>query len=142
MTVRKEALRSRAWKDFNLQLLRNLFLWLDGAKQRGIAAHQVFHFFFFFFLLCCEACRILFPLLGTEARSLALKMQSSNHWTAREFPFHFYFDKETQVRFLGQEDPLEEEEMATHSSIITWEIHGQRSLVGRSPWGGEELDTT
>jgi len=67
-------------------------------------------------------------------------MQSSNLWTAREFPFHFYFDKETQVRFLGQEDPLEEE-MATHSSIITWEIHGQRSLVGCSPWVGEEFWT-
>ena len=28
---------------------------------------------------------------------------------------------ETQVRFLGQEDPLEEE-MATHSSILAWKI--------------------
>ena len=28
---------------------------------------------------------------------------------------------ETRVRFLGQEDPLEEE-MATHSSIVAWEI--------------------
>ena len=29
--------------------------------------------------------------------------------------------QEMQVRSLGQEDPLEEE-MATHSSIIAWEI--------------------
>ena len=29
--------------------------------------------------------------------------------------------KETQVQSLGLEDPLEEE-MATHSSILTWEI--------------------
>ena len=28
---------------------------------------------------------------------------------------------ETQVRFLGQEDPLEKE-MATHSSILAWRI--------------------
>ena len=28
---------------------------------------------------------------------------------------------ETWVRFLGQEDPLEKE-MATHSSIVAWEI--------------------
>ena len=28
---------------------------------------------------------------------------------------------ETQVRSLGQEDPLEKE-MATHSSILTWKI--------------------
>ena len=29
--------------------------------------------------------------------------------------------QETQVQFLGQEDPLENE-MATHSSILAWEI--------------------
>ena len=28
---------------------------------------------------------------------------------------------ETQVRFLGQEDPLEKR-MATHSSILAWKI--------------------
>ena len=37
-----------------------------------------------------------------------------------------------QVRFLGQEDPLEKE-MATHSSILPEEFHGQRSLAGYSP---------
>ena len=35
-----------------------------------------------------------------------------------------------------------EKEMATHSSILIWEIHGQRSLEGHSPWGHKELDTT
>ena len=29
--------------------------------------------------------------------------------------------QETQVQFLGQEDPLEKE-MATHSRILAWEI--------------------
>ena len=29
--------------------------------------------------------------------------------------------QETQVRFLGQEDPLEKE-MATHSSMLAWRI--------------------
>ena len=44
---------------------------------------------------------------------------------------------ETQVRFLGREDPLEKE-MAIHSSTLTWKI----------PWmeepdrGPKELDTT
>ena len=33
-----------------------------------------------------------------------------------------------------------EKEMATHSSI--GESQGQRSLVGYSPWGYKELDTT
>ena len=42
--------------------------------------------------------------------------------------------RETRVRSLGWEDPLEKE-MATHSSILAWKIHGRRSLVGYSPWG-------
>ena len=42
---------------------------------------------------------------------------------------------------LGQEDPLEEG-MAIHSSILAGESHGQKSLVGHSPWGYSELDTT
>ena len=33
-----------------------------------------------------------------------------------------------------------EKEMATHSSVFAWRIHGQRSLVGYSPWGCKELD--
>ena len=38
--------------------------------------------------------------------------------------------QDTWVRFLGWEDPLEEE-MATHSSIfLPGESHGQRSLAG------------
>ena len=32
--------------------------------------------------------------------------------------------------------------MATHSSIFAWRIYGPRSLVGCSPWGIKELDTT
>ena len=28
-----------------------------------------------------------------------------------------------------------EKKMATHSSILAWRTHGQRSLVGYSPWG-------
>ena len=42
---------------------------------------------------------------------------------------------------LGWEDPLEEG-MATHSSILPGESHGQRSLVGYSPWACKESDMT
>ena len=49
--------------------------------------------------------------------------------------------RETWVRSLGWEDPLEEE-MATHSSILAWRSHGQRSLADYSPWGHKELDVT
>ena len=48
---------------------------------------------------------------------------------------------ETWVGSLGQKDPLEKG-MAIHSSILAWRIHGQRSLVGYSPWGHKEWDTT
>ena len=49
--------------------------------------------------------------------------------------------QETQVRSLGQEDPLEKE-MATHSSTLARKIPWQSSLAGYSPWGCKELDTT
>ena len=35
-----------------------------------------------------------------------------------------------------------EKAMASHSSTLAWKFHGQRSLVGCSPWGRWELDTT
>ena len=34
------------------------------------------------------------------------------------------------------------EEMATLSSILAGEFHGQRSLAGYSPWGHRELEST
>ena len=42
--------------------------------------------------------------------------------------------QETWVPSLGWKDPLEKA-MATHSSILAGESHGQRSLVGYNPWG-------
>ena len=41
---------------------------------------------------------------------------------------------------LDWEDPLEEG-MATHCSMPAWRTP-QRSLVGYSPWGHKESDTT
>ena len=35
-----------------------------------------------------------------------------------------------------------EKAMAPHSSALAWQIHGWRSLVGCSPWGRSESDTT
>ena len=47
---------------------------------------------------------------------------------------------ETQVQSLGWEDLLEKE-VATHTSILAWKFHGQRSLAGYSPWDRKESDT-
>ena len=49
-----------------------------------------------------------------------------------------------RVRLLGQEDPLEEE-MATHSSILSWRIPWTEEpggLQSISPWRCKELGTS
>ena len=47
---------------------------------------------------------------------------------------------ETQVQFLGQEDPLGKG-MAIHSSILAWRIPWTEE-PGYNPWGHKELNTT
>ena len=48
---------------------------------------------------------------------------------------------ETWVRSLGQEDPLEKE-MQLSPVFLPGKFHGQRSLVGHSPWNRKESDST
>ena len=43
-------------------------------------------------------------------------------------------NQEMQAQSLGWEDSLEKK-MATHSSILAWEIPGWRTLMDSSPWG-------
>ena len=47
------------------------------------------------------------------------------------------YSRPMQVWFLGWKDPLEKK-MAMHSIFLPGEFHGQRSLVGYSPWGRKE----
>ena len=47
--------------------------------------------------------------------------------------------QEIQVQSLGQEDPLGKE-MATHSSILAWEIPWTEEPG--NPWGRKESDMT
>ena len=49
--------------------------------------------------------------------------------------------QEPWVRSLGWEDPLEEAWQPT-PVFLPGESHGQRRLVGYSPWGRKELDVT
>ena len=42
---------------------------------------------------------------------------------------------------LAQEDPLGKE-MVIQARTLAWRIWTERSLVGYSPWGRRELDTT
>ena len=49
--------------------------------------------------------------------------------------------QEIRVQSMTQEDPLEKE-MSTIPVFLLGEFHGQRSLVGYSPWCQKESDTT
>ena len=49
--------------------------------------------------------------------------------------------RETQVRSLGQEDPVEKKWQPT-PVFLPKNSHGWRSLAGYSPWGRRESDTT
>ena len=49
--------------------------------------------------------------------------------------------QETQVRSLGQADPLTKE-MATIPVLLPGKFHGWRNLVGYSLWDRKESDTT
>ena len=46
-----------------------------------------------------------------------------------------------QVRYQGREDPLEKR-MATHSSVLAWEIPWTEEPGGLCLWGCKESDTT
>ena len=46
-----------------------------------------------------------------------------------------------RVQSLGPDNPLQEG-MATHSSILAGESHGQRTLASYSPYSCKELITT
>ena len=46
--------------------------------------------------------------------------------------------QETQVRSLGEEDPLKKG-MAIHSSILAWKIPRTEAWRGYSPWGHKRV---
>ena len=74
-------------------------------------------FAFFFLSAPCTTCRILIPSPGIELRPLEVKVQSTVHWTAKEFPCYFLIrlfsncwvqkvfknslDRSTLLEFLG-----------------------------------------
>ena len=73
---------------------------------------------------------IFFSLHGDSEVALVVKNSPAN-----------VRDVKMQAQSLSGEDPLEKG-TATHASILAWRIHGQRSLVGYSPWGCKELNMT
>ena len=67
-----------------------------------------------------SALRMRWPKLGVSASTSVLPMNTQD-WSP-----------------LGLTSLILEKEMATNSSTLAGKSHGQRSLVGYSPWGREE----
>ena len=82
-------------------------------------------------IYCCWECRmvlcktVLQFLIPLNFEGISLVAQSVKNLPAMQ---------ETQVRSLGQEDPLEKE-MATHSSILAWKIPWMEEPGGLRLWG-------
>ena len=68
----------------------------------------------------------------SSIQTASLKAQLVNHLPAMQ---------ETQVRFLGREDPLEKE-MATHSNVLAWRIPWTEEPDRLYSTGLQESDTT
>ena len=74
--------------------------------------------------------------------SVPFKREEASSLVAQTVKKNLPAMQETRVRSLGQEDPLEKE-MATHSSILAWEIPWIEERGGLySPWGYKQLDKT
>ena len=71
-------------------------------------------------------------LLPLQAQASQMEQWQRIHLPTQEM-------EEMQVQSLGWEDPLEEE-MATYSSILAWEIPWTEEPG--SPWSCKELDMT
>ena len=81
-----------------------------------------------------------------------MKEQNPNHQTTREFPDLPFLEvilvaqmvknlpamRETQVRSLSQEDPLEKE-TATYSCILAWEIPWTEEPGGLQSMGSQRV---
>ena len=105
---------------------------LELCIQMGICFLFSFSFASLLFSAVCKGCSTILPFCISFSWLGFPVAQSVKNLPAVQ---------ETQVRFLGWEDPLEKE-LATHSSILAWKISGQRSLMHCSPWDQKELDTT
>ena len=86
---------------------------------------------------CCWECRmvlcktVLQFLIQLNFEGISLVTQSVKNRPAMQ---------ETQVRSLGQEDPLEKE-MATHSSILAWRIPLTEEPGRLLSMGSQRVDT-
>ena len=74
-------------------------------------------------------------------KKLKLKVIYMNHLVIQPPAMQTACNSGDRVHSLGGEDPLEEE-MATHSNILAWEIPQTGITGGVPPMGLQQLDTT
>ena len=92
--MKKFHIMALLWGFFQIMGVKWLEQWQDYNKHSINSNYYCYHWeisphthhFFFFFLATLCACRILVPPPAIEPAPLAVKVQSPNHWTTREFP--------------------------------------------------------
>ena len=105
-------------------------------------------FIYLFIWLLCTACGIIVPWLGIEPWPSAVKVQSPNHWTTREFPYYNDHPINTIIfiLILNHEHELDVwSKQSPWADILHLELcknflkNGQRTKSSqwlRSQWGG------
>ena len=69
-------------------------------------------------------------------------MQSISHWTIRKSPFLLFLSPLPFTPFLFALFSVWRRKWQPTPVFLPGESHGQRSLMGYSPWGHKELDMT
>ena len=89
-----------------------------------------------------EDIKIQIKLLRVKTKKSEIKntLDKRLPWQFSEYRIQLLM-QESWVRSLGREDPLEKE-MATHSSILAWEIPWTEDPGGLQSMGSQEPDTT
>ena len=98
-----------------------------GSEKKKVRESLLFFFHFSTFYF------IYFHFVGS---SLVVRTSLVAHMVKNLPPM-----QEIQVQYLGQQIPWRREWLPPPLFLLG-ELHGQRSLVGYSPWGHKELDTT
>ena len=140
-----EAGISGSYDNFMFNLLTNN----QTVFQSGcifLHSHQQCRSITVFYILVNSYC---LPLKNYYSNSIVYEIDSHCDFNLH-FPWAFLMAQrvkrlptmwETQVRALGQKDPLEKE-MATHSSTPAWKIPWMEKPVGYSTCGCKQLDMT
>ena len=102
--------------------------------------NYIYSFFFFIFFSVMVYCRILNIVPCAVQQDLVFHLFYVQQFVSQvaQWLRIYLLMQESWVWSLGGEDPLEKE-MATHSSMLAWEIPWQRNLVGCSPWGHDRV---